>query len=177
MRQNVTTPDQGQPNSFANDGQAMETRLSESIGSDTEKNFIHHQQVMLLKERSATIAALVDKASADDDDWNQVMGDLTAQYGAGLERLDSYSKHVLRASLSLYLCWQYKLTEQRVPIPETLIDEAIDQADPDCWSSDRDIDRHICAIATLHPHDITHLLEVLNQQLSEMSAGQGRGAV
>jgi hypothetical protein len=150
MRQNVTTPDQGQPNSFAGDRRAV-----------------------LLKEPSATIAALDDTASTKD--WNQVMGDLTTQYGAGLERLDSYSKHVLRASLSLYLCWQHKLTEQRVPIPETLIDEAIDQADPDCWSSDRDIDRHIHAIAALHPHDITHLLEVLNQQLSESAAGQGRG--
>jgi hypothetical protein len=175
MRQNVTTPDQGQPNSFAGDGQAVETRLSESMGSDTEKNFVHDQQAMLLKEPSATIAALVDKGSADD--WNQVMGDLTTQYGAGLERLDSYSKHVLRASLSLYLCWQHKLTEQRVPIPETLIDEAIDQADPDCWSSDRDIDRHICAIAALPPQDITQLLEGLNQPVLSMSVGQGRGTV
>jgi hypothetical protein len=149
MRQNVTTPDQGQQNYFAGDERAM-----------------------LLKERSATIAALDDTASTKD--WNKVMGDLTAQYGAGLERLDSYSKHVLQASLSLYLCWLHKLTEQRVPIPETLINEAIDQADPDCWSNDRDIDRHICAIAALHPQYIEHLLVVLTNQLSESAVGEGR---
>jgi hypothetical protein len=129
-----------------------------------EQNFSLHHPVL---------APLVDAAIIPNESW--VLEELTQQYGTNLERLDSYSKQVLRASLSLYLCWLQKLIEQRADIPETLIDEAIDQADPDCWSSDRDLDQHICAIAALHPHDITHLLEVLNQQLSESAVGQGRG--
>jgi hypothetical protein len=168
MHQNATTPNQGQEKYVLQYGRGIETIPAESMGSNTATNFKHHQQA---------IAALVDKADkASRDDWNQVMGDLTAQYGKDLEHLDGYGKQVMRASLSLYLCWLHKLTEQRAPIPETLIDEAIDQADPDCCSRDWDIDRHICAIATLHPQYIEGLLLVLTNQLSKSAVGQGRGA-
>jgi hypothetical protein len=35
---------------------------------------------------------------------------------------------------------------------------------------------HGQAIATLHPHYIAHLLDVLSNQLSQIAVGQGRGA-
>ncbi|AKG24910.1 hypothetical protein [Calothrix sp. 336/3] len=134
-----------------------------AIISNQEQNFSPHHPVL---------APLVDAAIIPNESW--VLEELTQQYGTNLEHLDSYSKQVLRASLSLYLCWLHKLTEQRADIPETLIDEAIDQADPDCWSSDRNLDQHISAIATLHPHDIESLLVILTPPISEMTVGQGR---
>jgi hypothetical protein len=103
--------------------------------------------------------------AADAHDQDGVIDALTEQYGARLERMDTTSKHLLRASLSLYLCWLHKLMAQQAPIPETLIDEAIDQVDPDCWQGNTEIDTHIAAIATLPVGHIEALLDALTAQL------------
>jgi hypothetical protein len=142
MRQNATTPHQGQ------------------------------QYVFGSKPLGAYSLGSAGKPSASEQDT--IIDELAEQYGTRLETMDKYSKHVMRASLSLYLCWLYKLTEQSASVPETLIEEAIDHADPDCWSGDVGIDQHICAmvedrsfrsIATLHPQRIESLLEALSAQL------------
>lgn len=104
-------------------------------------------------------------ASKDvSEEGDEIIDALIEHYGARLERLDQNSKEIMRASLSLYLCWQWQRLMARAEMPENLIQDAIDAVDADFWEIGPDACYHTEAIASLDRGRIESVLAAVNAQ-------------
>lgn len=92
---------------------------------------------------------------------DQIIDQLTERYGARLEKMDRYSKQVMRAALCLHQCW----LEYGYSSSQSLVQDAIDNVDVDFSVKEPEICYHIGSCTSLDVSRTESLLEALSAQL------------